>query len=116
MTPNYPGDRPMATPKQIAANRNNAKFSTGPRTQAGKNKSKRNASKHGLTGSGEGLTDAQRAEVDHEVDQFCRVLKPQDHVESRCVARMALATLRIFRIHKQSESRAARRRRAAVTR
>jgi hypothetical protein len=40
----------LATEKQIAANRANAKRSTGPRTAAGKLKSSRNAHRHGLSG------------------------------------------------------------------
>jgi hypothetical protein len=40
----------LATEKQIAANRANAKHSTGPRTAAGKLKSSRNAYRHGLSG------------------------------------------------------------------
>jgi len=39
----------MATEKQIAANRKNAMWSTGPRTEAGKRRSRRNALRHGLT-------------------------------------------------------------------
>lgn len=39
----------MATEKQLAANRTNAKRSTGPRTLAGKMKSSRNAFRHGLS-------------------------------------------------------------------
>lgn len=39
----------MATEKQIAANRQNAKKSTGPRTDYGKRRSRRNAMRHGLT-------------------------------------------------------------------
>ncbi len=39
----------MATEKQIAANRNNAQKSTGPKTAEGKTKSSGNALKHGLT-------------------------------------------------------------------
>ena len=39
----------MSTPKQVAANRRNAKKSTGPRTEAGKAKTKLNPLKHGLT-------------------------------------------------------------------
>jgi len=39
----------MATEKQVAANRENAKNSTGPRTEAGKRRSRRNAVRHGLT-------------------------------------------------------------------
>jgi hypothetical protein len=39
----------MATEKQIAANRANAKMSTGPKTALGKQKSSRNAYRHGLS-------------------------------------------------------------------
>ena len=39
----------MATDKQIAANRQNARSSTGPRTEHGKRRSRRNAVRHGLT-------------------------------------------------------------------
>jgi hypothetical protein len=38
----------MASEKQIAANRANAKHSTGPRTAAGKRKSSRNSYRHGM--------------------------------------------------------------------
>jgi hypothetical protein len=40
----------LATEKQIAANRANAKHSTGPRTAVGKLKSSHNAFRHGLSG------------------------------------------------------------------
>jgi hypothetical protein len=39
----------MATPKQIAANRENAKKSTGPRTPEGKARTRLNAKRDGLT-------------------------------------------------------------------
>jgi hypothetical protein len=39
----------VATAKQIAANRANAKRSTGPKTIAGKRKSSQNALRHGLS-------------------------------------------------------------------
>ena len=39
----------MATEKQIAANRANARRSTGPKTVAGKMASSRNAFRHGLS-------------------------------------------------------------------
>ena len=38
----------MTSPKQIEANRRNAKKSSGPRTAGGKSIAKLNASKHGL--------------------------------------------------------------------
>jgi hypothetical protein len=40
----------MVSDKQIAANRANAKRSTGPKTAVGKLKSSRNAYRHGLSG------------------------------------------------------------------
>jgi hypothetical protein len=39
----------MATEKQILANQQNAKHSTGPRAVSGKRRSRRNAIRHGLT-------------------------------------------------------------------
>ena len=39
----------MATDRQIAANRRNAQSSTGPTTEGGKRRSRRNAFRHGLT-------------------------------------------------------------------
>ena len=39
----------MASERQIAANRRNARQSTGPRSGAGKNRASRNAYRHGLT-------------------------------------------------------------------
>ena len=48
----------MATPKQIEANRRNAALSTGPRTEAGKARSRANAVSHGLA--------AEHPEIDAE--------------------------------------------------
>ena len=39
----------MASERQIAANRRNARKSTGPRSGAGKKRASRNAYRHGLT-------------------------------------------------------------------
>ena len=39
----------MASDRQLAANQDNAKLSTGPRTEKGKSRSRMNAWKHGLT-------------------------------------------------------------------
>ena len=48
----------MATPRQIAANRLNAARSTGPKTEAGKARSRANALTHGLAGSGAAVAEA----------------------------------------------------------
>jgi hypothetical protein len=62
----------MATAKQIAANRANAKRSTGPKTAAGKLKSSRNAFRHGL--SGPLPLDLARWS---EIDAIAQALTPQ---------------------------------------
>ena len=41
--------KPMTSFRQIKVNRNNALRSTGPKTEAGKRRSRRNAVRHGLT-------------------------------------------------------------------
>jgi hypothetical protein len=57
----------MASERQIAANRRNARKSTGPRSGAGKNRSSRNAHRHGLTSR---VTSA--AEFAKQVDKLAR--------------------------------------------
>jgi hypothetical protein len=54
----------MTTEKQIAANRENAKKSTGPQTLNGKRKSRRNAVRHGLTA--ETVIDVIEEAADYE--------------------------------------------------
>ena len=60
----------MASERQIAANRQNAKLSTGPTTADGKTASSRNAITHGLTAS-RGLLPGESAE---EYEQCLRRL------------------------------------------
>ncbi len=48
----------MTTPRQIEANRLNAAKSTGPKTDAGKARSRANALSHGLAGSGAAVAEA----------------------------------------------------------
>jgi hypothetical protein len=57
----------MASERQIAANRRNARKSTGPRSGAGKNRSSRNAYRHGLT-----LSIASSAAVTKQLDKLIR--------------------------------------------
>src|SRR5947199_141090 len=53
-----------ASEARILANQANAKLSTGPRTAEGKERSRANALKHGLTGAGVVLPEADAAEVE----------------------------------------------------
>jgi hypothetical protein len=57
----------MASARQIAANRRNARKSTGPRSGAGKNRAGRNAYRHGLS-----LRLPSGAAVARQLDQLAR--------------------------------------------
>ena len=61
----------MATEKQIAANRRNAARSTGPRTTSGKDRSRMNALRHGLSYLGSDLSCIKSKDSpDEDVDAY----------------------------------------------
>jgi len=60
----------IASEARIAANRANARKSTGPRTAEGKDRSRANALKHGLTGAGVVLATEDAAEVERRFAGF----------------------------------------------
>lgn len=74
------------SPKKIEANRRNAQHSTGPRTAAGKDRSKRSAFKHGLTAKEVLITAGDGKESKREFEQllagfrdyFCPVGLPEE--------------------------------------
>jgi hypothetical protein len=57
----------MASARQGAANRANARKSTGPRSKAGKRRTRRNASRHGFT-----ATTAARAADPKQIERLAR--------------------------------------------
>jgi hypothetical protein len=87
----------MATEKQILANQQNAKHSTGPRTESGKRRSRRNAIRHGLTA--ETIIDTLEDTADYR--GFERAIKsdysPQTAIESQLVSRLASLLWRLRR-------------------
>jgi hypothetical protein len=85
----------MATEKQIAANRANAKRSTGPRTLAGKLKSSRNAYRHGLSAPRRSDTA-----MSAQTEVIVRALIDGDENEEklRAAAEFAAAHLELLRI------------------
>jgi hypothetical protein len=87
----------MATEKQILANQQNAKHSTGPRTEAGKRRSRRNAIRHGLTAE----TVIDILEDAAEYRAFERAIKsdysPQTAIEGQLVSRLASLLWRLRR-------------------
>ena len=88
----------MSSNKQLQANRANAKKSTGPKTQAGKDRSRLNSRKHGLTAKtliifGECADDFERlrAELMDEHD-------PQSALEFELLEHLAVILWRLRRV------------------
>jgi hypothetical protein len=79
--------------KKLAANRANALKSTGPRTEAGRQKVSQNRTKHGLCGdfTVPALYEDQ-AVYDDLLERFMQAEQPADDVERELVAKMARHT------------------------
>ncbi len=75
---------------QLESNRNNANMSTGPRTPEGKEQSRSNSYKHGLTGEGIVLPHEDAAEVDDLIDTLTAEMKPKNTQARFCIGRLAL--------------------------
>ena len=75
----------MVTPEQLAANRKNAKLSTGPRTPAGKQRSSLNAIRHGLTGQVRITTPEDQAAYEKHCRGFFEDLRPRGSAEKHLV-------------------------------
>ena len=84
--------------KKREANRRNAQLSTGPKTEAGKNHSRRNAVKHGVLASallvtkGGGAEDA--AEFEELLSDLNRDLSPVGRLEKMMVEKIAVCSWR----------------------
>lgn len=87
----------MASERQIAANRLNAQKSTGPKTEAGKRRSRRNAFKHGLTAE----SVVTVLEDGAAYRKFERILlddyRPETALERALIARLASLLWRLRR-------------------
>lgn len=104
----------MTSEKRLAANRRNAQRSTGPRTPQGKDQSRQNSLKHGLTGNGIVVAYDVEAKLKEQEQAFAESAQPANVYERTMVSRMALASVRM-ELCKRAESsrRKARTRRAA---
>jgi hypothetical protein len=87
----------MTTEKQIAANRENAKKSTGPQTLNGKRKSRRNAVRHGLTA--ETVIDVIEEAADYEAlaAAINADFRPATNFELELIARLISLLWRLRR-------------------
>jgi len=89
----------MATDKQIAANRNNARKSTGPRTAAGKSQSAQNARKHGFAASTFTVSQLEAPdEVSHLRQDALDLYRPLNSQELYAVERVALCQSSLLRV------------------
>jgi len=88
----------MATEKQIVANQTNALMSTGPRSLAGKTRSRMNAVKHGLTAMQITLPGEEPREFEALRNAMFSSLLPQGAFENQLVERAASLIWRMRRI------------------
>src|SRR5262245_54336453 len=79
---------------RLRANRENAQKSTGPRTPEGKERSRANGLRHGLSGEGIVLPEPMRAEVERLIAIYTEKFQPRDDDERELVRRRALASAR----------------------
>ena len=90
----------MASPAQILANRDNAQRSTGPKTEAGKQNSSRNATRHGLTGSQIVIPGEDPAAYEELRQGLHDSFKPANDPERLLVEQIAAGFWRLQRAHR----------------
>jgi acyl transferase domain-containing protein len=87
----------MTSEKQIDANRRNALLSTGAKTDEGRNRSRMNALRHGLTGQVTTMTDEDRAAHDQFSKALMQDLAPEGAMETQLAQRVATDSWRLNR-------------------
>jgi hypothetical protein len=88
----------MISEKQLEANRRNALLSTGAKTDEGRNRSRMNALRHGLTGQVTTMTDEDRAAHDQFSNALMQDLAPEGAMEIQLAQRVATDSWRLNRI------------------
>ena len=87
----------MATRAQIAANRANARKSTGPRTVAGKSRSRANSLKHGMTGAGIVLPEEDIERWEERAELWAEEMGATGDMDRFLAGRAAMASVRLDR-------------------
>ena len=98
----------VCSPARLAANRENAKRSSGPSLQ-GRLRSRLNALKHGLTGAGIALPNEDVAEIARRSNALHDELKPNSEVARLLVGRMAFLAVRLDRCQRHDTAMLSRR-------
>jgi hypothetical protein len=95
-------DNIVSLSKRTAANRRNAQLSTGPRTEAGKSRSRQNALKHGILASALLITAGEGAEDPAEFNELLTGLRqdlaPVGTLEEMMVEKIAVCWWRQKRV------------------
>ena len=98
----------------MEANQRNAQRSTGPKTEAGKLQSRRNALKHGLAGKGVVLPDEVDAQVQLRMDEWHSAVKPFDVVETFLFEQLCVEAVRIETLNAELDEHRRRQAQQAV--
>jgi|SRR3981081_2178354 hypothetical protein len=85
----------MSSDRQIAANQNNAKRSTGPRSKAGREVSRHNARRHGLA-----IDIGNDPAFHDDIEILADALSNGTQIDSECAREVAEAELDLVRIRK----------------
>ena len=88
----------MTTKKQLQANRNNAKLSTGPKTDEGKQICAQNPLKHGLRSKHPVIPGEDPVEYQHKLDQLRADIRPINSLEDDLVEQIADTSWRLKRL------------------
>jgi hypothetical protein len=88
----------MSSTAKLAANRSNAKLSTGPRTSEGKTLVARNACKHNLTSINIAIPAEDRRDFEALIHELTLDLKPLSTLEAALVEQAAYAEWKLLRI------------------
>src|SRR5437870_5207646 len=90
LAPEFTKETTMTTHKQRAANRSNAENSTGPTTIEGRNRSKLNALKHGLTAAQIIVFDESAKDLEKFHQGLIEQMLPLGALEEQLVERIAI--------------------------
>ena len=94
----------MRTEKQINANRQNAKKSSGPRTPKGKTRTAQNALKHGLLAQDSVIPSEEAADFDNHLTAIEDSYLPRNRVEKEIVRQIADVMWRMQRLSRIESS------------
>jgi hypothetical protein len=97
----------MTAPDRAETNRRNAQHSTGPKTVEGKNRSRFNALKHGLTARTPVLPGEDPEAHQARIDAFTAILEPRNELEQHLAEEAAQSSWQLDRARRAEAARVA---------